>query len=251
MNRSFFLSFQRYIKRYLKAGFSLPDKSQSFCNLEKARKMSVVEDDDKTAPAVNAASSEAVVSPNLNRRRRTNPLVACCQKIPLPEFLRDPFERQYFFLVVITSPLWRFLMCLCILLMLFGSPVQHLWCDPKYDAAFDVLHTIAFCVFCLDIILRILVVPGYISFKYKSLMHQFNWKKRRYSRVDEDLEKWGKIDIGSFLFWCDVISTACLLYEISYVNKSQNKIHTVDIRLDAFGIPVSYIEQSIFCQLGR
>jgi hypothetical protein len=66
-----------------------------------------------------------------------------------------------------------------------------------------------------------------------------NWKKKqRYSRVEEDPEKWGKIHIGSFLFWCDVVSTACLLYEISYINATQNDIHTIDIHLDMFGIPV-------------
>lgn len=152
-------------------------------------------------------------------------------------------------------------MFLCIMMMLFGSHVQNLWCDPQFDGVFDILFSLVFCLFLVDIGLRILVVPGYVSFKYKGVLntlygpvhwiktvggntHGNNNKKgsRRYRNqgvVEEDPEKWGKINIGSFLFWCDVISTASLLYEISYINKSKNRIMELDIQLDPLGIPVS------------
>lgn len=203
------------------------------------------DNDNKAATAsADITATDATVPPTITTRQqqRRNALAACCYRY-LPEFLRDPYERKYFFLVIMTSPIWRFLMFLCILLMLFGYQVQTLWIDRSYDNLFDILYTLAFVVFCLDIILRILVVPGYVSFKYKSLMHQMNWKKHRYHNVEEDPEKWGKIRIGSFLFWCDVISTACLLYDISYINTSQNDMKTNDIELDQFGIPVRGIRK--------
>ena len=65
-------------------------------------------------------------------------------------------------------------------------------------------------------------------------------RKNKYTLdyAEEDPEKWGKIHIGSFLFWCDVISTASLLFEISYINRSKDQIQSIDIELDPYGIPV-------------
>ena len=186
-----------------------------------------------------AATGTAAAASSPPRRPRAQltwaNLCAC-----LPEFLRDRYERQYFFLLVMTSPVWRLLMALCILLLLFGSQVQNLWCDKDYDTVFDVLYTIALCIFCVDIVLRMLSVPGYVSFNCKPLYNRIakflgRTPRTRYHYYDDE----PFIHIGSFLFWCDVISTLTLLYEISYINKNQTEIRATDIRLDSYGIPVS------------
>jgi hypothetical protein len=45
--------------------------------------------------------------------------------------------------------------------------------------------------------------------------------------------------LGSFLFWCDFISTMTLLSEIAFINKRAFESVTVMIQLDQFGMPVS------------
>ncbi|CAB9517744.1 whole genome shotgun sequence [Seminavis robusta] len=189
-------------------------------------------------PVVETAASN-IPAPSPPRRRRAQltwaNLCSC-----LPEFLRDRYERQYFFLVVMTSPVWRFFMCLCILLLLFGSHIQNLWCDKDYDMVFDVLYTIALTVFCLDIILRMLSVPGYAGFNCKPLYNRigkFFGCLPRTSRHHHHYDDEPPLHIGSFLFWCDVISTLTLLYDISYINQKQREIRANDIQLDTYGIP--------------
>ena len=137
-----------------------------------------------------------------------------------------------------TSPVWRFLMCCCILLLLFGAHVQNLWCDKDYDDLFDILYTVTFGAFCLDITLRILVVPGYIGCNFASLRRRYTrWRNgRRRGGYDDDANS--KFYIGSFLFWCDIISTFTILYDISYINQWQNEIRTSNIVLNRFYIPV-------------
>ena len=189
--------------------------------------------------AADASAAAAADSATTNPARRKS--AQCCGC--LPEWLRDRYERQYFFLIVMTSPIWRFLMCLCILLLLFGSAVQNLWCNPKYDHVFDILYTVAFGIFIIDITLRILVVPGYIGLHYKTIWRKFanmccgccgccNKKKA-------DDNDWGRsLQFPSFLFWCDIVSTACILYEISFINKRQQEIVSQDIQLERYGLPV-------------
>lgn len=198
-------------------------------------------------PANNNNTAATTAAADVTRQpRRRNPLADGCRRC-LPEFLRDRYERQYFILVIMTSPVWRFLVCLCILLLLFGAQVQNLWCDPSYDTMFDILYTIAFGVFVLDISMRILVVPGYIGFKYKTLLNllartfaprKFKTKNESRRNYYDHGDRWSNIHIGSFLFWCDVVSALSILYEISYINQMQTRVRTVDIELDSFGIPV-------------
>lgn len=136
-------------------------------------------------------------------------------------------------------------MCCSILLLLFGAHVQNLWCDKKYDFAFDVLYTIALGMFCLDIVLRILVVPGYLGCNVDILKRQYhNWRNGHRAYEEDSL---ARFYIGSFLFWCDVISTLSILYDISYINKRQAEIKTTDIELDFFSIPEEgQVNQSLF-----
>ena len=188
-------------------------------------------------PVVEAAGGAHENSQAPPRRRFVCSFSSLCRGC-LPEFLIDPYERQYFFLIVLRGTIWRFLMCCCILLLLFGSHIQNLWCDKAYDGVFDILYTIAFGMFCLDIALRSLVEPGYIGCNFASLRRQFSrWRKgRRRGGYDDD--SFTKFYIGSFLFWCDIISTFTILYDISYINKMQTQEKTRDIVLNEFYIPV-------------
>jgi hypothetical protein len=44
--------------------------------------------------------------------------------------------------------------------------------------------------------------------------------------------------IGSFFFWCDLISTATLFFEISFIFTSRFDVVSYEFMLDSFGIPV-------------
>ena len=49
---------------------------------------------------------------------------------------------------------------------------------------------------------------------------------------------WGAFRLGSFMFWCDLISSATLLYDISFINTFYFAIETINMELDQFGLPV-------------
>ena len=106
---------------------------------------------------------------------------------------------------------------------------------------FDILYTVAFGLFCLDIILRMLSVPGYFGFNCSSALHRTIKAccRKGTARRPQYYDAYEKpLHIGSFLFWCDVLSTLTMLYGISYINKSQSEMIVVDIQLDPYGIPV-------------
>lgn len=48
----------------------------------------------------------------------------------------------------------------------------------------------------------------------------------------------GICGIGSFKFWCDVLSTAMFIYDISYFNRTNQKVLHMEIFLNEYGIPV-------------
>jgi hypothetical protein len=180
------------------------------------------------------AGSASAASAPIQRRRWNCTWTNLCSC--LPEFIRDRYERQYFLLVVLTSPVWRMIMCLCILLLLFGSEIQGLWAPKQYDTTFDILYTVAFFLFICDILLRAMSVPGYIGCNCKlfyNRMVKFCCRGQRRSYHDEV-----PMHFGSFLFWCDVVSTLAILYDISYVTPQQNEIKVANIQLGPLGIPV-------------
>ena len=55
---------------------------------------------------------------------------------------------------IIESPLWRVIIFLNTLLLLFGSEVQDLCIHPEGDIVMDVFFTIAMAAFFFDIIMR-------------------------------------------------------------------------------------------------
>lgn len=95
------------------------------------------------------------------------------------------------------------------------------------DVYFDVLYSVASAVFFLDIILNIFVDPEYIAFHLC----------RR--KGDDTQNSYWTCGIGSFMFWCDVVSSLALLYDISYINKHEFEMLEISIVLDNYGVPVS------------
>jgi len=89
-----------------------------------------------------------------------------------------------------------------IILLLFGPSVRDFLFPKASDLVFDVLLSIAFVVLLFDFLFHCMVDPRYFHFRFRCSRH-----------------KW--FAIGSTMFWLDLLGTFFILYEISYINKSQ------------------------------
>lgn len=134
---------------------------------------------------------------------------------------------------IIRSRTWKFLMILFYGFVLFGAQINQLWA-PVGDVAFNIisLFTFGFCV--LEMALRILAETSYFQFGISPF-----FQNKLYSIGGNDNSN--ICAFGSFLFWCDLVSTGVILYDISWINKGPFEQQTVEIQLDALGFPVCTI----------
>jgi hypothetical protein len=58
-------------------------------------------------------------------------------------------------------------------------------------------------------------------------------------RNREETQHFLTCGVGSFMFWCDAVSSIALLYDISYANKAGFEMEEICIRLNEYGVPVS------------
>ena len=113
------------------------------------------------------------------------------------------------------------------IVLLFGSPIQILFTTKDFDMVFDILYTTALVVFVLDIFLNMLVDPAYFVFSLFRRIEAF------------DQPKLCSCGVGSFNMWCDVVSAATLLYDISYTNNLHYSEEVLELTLDQHGLLVS------------
>ena len=114
------------------------------------------------------------------------------------------------------------------ILLLFGAQFQKLWAPKEVDIVFDVLYTVALGAFALDIIFRCYTEPQYFEFNLCA------------KTTGDPPAAWGSCRLGSFMFWCDLLSSATLLFNISFVNASAFEVETIAIELDRYGLPVRW-----------
>jgi hypothetical protein len=126
---------------------------------------------------------------------------------------------------LISSRFWHFGLVFFTFLLLFGAQIQALFIPKEGDIAFDVLFTVALVVFVVDIFVRSLVEPQYFGFNLSG-------------RNGDGQSAWGACRLCSFMFWCDLISTASLLYDISFINRRIFDVVTIDIEIEEYGLPV-------------
>lgn len=156
-----------------------------------------------------------------------NPKCLCCECLnPSPHFL-SILSR------IIGSRAWRLIIAFNTILLLFGSEIQELWIPPKGDTVLDVLYCIALAVFTMDMIMRCYLEPKYVSVP--------RCRKKQHAQNSA----WGRCQLGSFLFWCDLLSTLTLLYNISFINTPAFEPILIDITLNSIGIPVR-IRKNLF-----
>lgn len=150
-------------------------------------------------------------------------------------FLAWPADSRRSFLGrIIRSRSWKFILIVFTLFLLFGPQIRDMYISKDGDTAMDVIFMTALVFFTVDILIRIDVEPNYFSFGL--------FCRRQRSQGSSDMATgWmgcGGYGLGSFLFWCDVISTLTLLHEISFINRDHFDEVRIDIRLDMFGVPV-------------
>lgn len=148
----------------------------------------------------------------------TTSCCACCH--PSPRFL-------HVLSLIIGSRPWHIIIGFNTILLLFGSEIQELWIPPAADLAMDILYLLTLAVFTMDIVMRCYLEPSYLTVP----------KCRNKDAAQNSA--WGRCQLGSFLFWCDLLSTATLLYNVSFINKPRFATKEIDIVLNAIGIPVS------------
>ena len=148
-----------------------------------------------------------------------------CNRITIP-----PYVRQRFCEKLIASRTWRGTFTLFTITLIFGAQVRDLFCPKAADDIFDILFLAIIGFFALDILMRVDVEPNYFVFRAFG----------RGQATFEESTTCLNLQLGSFIFWCELCSTLALLYEISLINQRDFGMQTVDIRLNAFGAPVRH-----------
>ena len=120
--------------------------------------------------------------------------------------------RRWQLAILLQSRVWKGLLVFGAFVLLFGSHIQMLLLPKEADVAMDAVYMVFFAFFWLDILVRVDVEPNYFHCRWTSL--------------------------GSFLFYCELVSTLALLHDISFVSRRNFDVERFWISLDAFGIPV-------------
>jgi class 3 adenylate cyclase len=169
--------------------------------------------------SVRALGSESPPQTNLLARR-----IGSCWSVWPPE------SRKSFWRRIFTSRLWRFLLVVFSILLLFGAQMRTLLLPKSTDLFVDLLFTVMFFFFVADIAMRVDAEPNYFGMRV--------WCRTPESASEHiNMEGCGNCELGSFIFWCEVISTLALLYEISFIAKDNFAERDMVIRLNEFGAP--------------
>jgi hypothetical protein len=140
-----------------------------------------------------------------------------------------------YFQKVLKSRIGKGLMVCFSIFLLFGSPIQHLLMPPAADVVFDILSCITLGYFVVDMVIRIVAEPNY--FHFQVWLPPGMTKNRGNVYITEPTPVL-ECAMGSFMFWCDIVSAGMLLYDISFINPDHYSVVDVDIRLDKHGLAV-------------
>jgi hypothetical protein len=138
------------------------------------------------------------------------------------------------------SPWYKAFLILLTFILLFGAQIRFIFVPAAGDTACDVVFMLVFCVFWIDIFMRVDVEPNYFHLSLCGLTWSRSHPRgQQQAAVASSAGGWcTAFEVGSFLFWCDVLSTLALLQDISFINPDYFSEYIVSITLDSFGIPV-------------
>ena len=151
---------------------------------------------------------------------------------------------------LIHSLYWKIVMILFTVILLFGSPVQT-FLPKEVDIYFDIMYIVALGVFAFDMLIHLITDPDYFGFHPPALLLCLLGMKRKPQhgggRTGSSGSGSDKLGIGSFKFWCDIISTGMLFYDIQYTNARnyEEEYWHIDLNTPP-GVPVSRYHQSSY-----
>lgn len=129
------------------------------------------------------------------------------------------------------STAWKVLYIFFSLFLLFGPPIQALTVDRAGDIVFEVLRNMMLVFFVSDMVLKCLTEKEYFEC---ACGHgkEANGATAAAATVGAEGKDLGIVSccsFGSFLFWCDLISTFAILFDLSYINPNQIGVREIDI----------------------
>ena len=169
-----------------------------------------------------------------NTSSRSNRAYSACQNNRGFGLLKVSSKKRTRCKKLIRSHGWKALMVLFYTFVLFGYPLCRIF--SVRAIVYDVLAILAFLFCVVEMGLHVFAEPQYLQYEPASV-----GARKNQIRGGTDTIK--SCTLGSFLFWCDFISTGVILYHISWINKDHVRLKTFEISLDAYGFPVS----AVFC----
>eukprot|EP00536_Pseudo-nitzschia_multiseries_P017930 jgi/Psemu1/328688/estExt_fgenesh1_pg.C_19450001 len=127
---------------------------------------------------------------------------------------------------------WKTLIVLFIIVLLFGPPCQIWFLPVAADVAMNTLYFTGFVIFAVDMIFHCYLDPTY--FRLVSCNRR---DERNKATAYADQGPCFLGSVGSFMFWCDFASTICFLLEIDLIYKRRFESITYTIPLNRFGFP--------------
>lgn len=146
------------------------------------------------------------------------------------------------------SPVYKILYMFFSLFLLFGPAVQDLVAVNKAgDGVFEAVRTTMLAYFVFDFFIKCLTERGYSEFYcFRSggtvdganANNAVQGAAMNLLDINKETDASLSFSFGSFLFWCDLVSTGSILYDLSYINPAKTGVRAVEIALKG-GIPVS------------
>jgi hypothetical protein len=144
------------------------------------------------------------------------------------------------------------------MILMFGTILQSLVIPVNGDVVFDILYILALVFFIMDMVLRMIAFPNYFRFTAPLLTRMHNAIANRirgkigitnggvsFGGDDLPTSSHARV-VGSFMFWCDLLSTATLCYDISYINRAYYDSPEISISLNESGLPVGTLLCDVF-----
>lgn len=165
------------------------------------------------------------------------------------QWLLDSNARRIYLCQILHLKVWKALLLGGTLILLFGAQLRELYIPKSGDVAVDVVFMTVFCFFWVDIIIRMDCEINYFhlylfsSWGYSSGILGSTTTTNNSETLEPD-PTFGHccgrpFHIGSFLFWCDVVSDLALLREIAFVDPGRMFDEArIEIYLNDYGMPL-------------
>jgi hypothetical protein len=147
----------------------------------------------------------------------------CWRRLVIPAETHKAFCSR-----VIKHRIWNSVLILFTITLVFGAQLRDLLFAPPADDYFDYIFLAIIGFFTVDIGMRMNAEPNYFACRA--------FGRGRLNM--EDLTTCWDFQLGSFVFWCEVISTVALLHDISLVRQDEFDQQEIAITLNQFGAPV-------------